>query len=224
MSESHGTGHGDRVGPADPGVEPAPFWEARYGERDQVWSGEPNDALVAVASDLQAGRALDLGCGEGGDSIWLARQGWRVTAVDIAATAVARGRRNAGLAGIPEDRIDWILADLSTWEVDGPYDLVSACFLHSPVEFPRTEVLRRAADAVAPGGRLLIVGHAEPPPWAAHYAHAVHAFPSPAEELAGLRRDDGWEVLVCEVRSRTGTGPDGEQGVLRDNVLVMRRH
>ncbi|HLI01153.1 MAG TPA: methyltransferase domain-containing protein, partial [Acidimicrobiales bacterium] len=70
--------------------DPTEFWEHRYGEKDQIWSGRPNQSLVGAVVGLPPGRALDLGCGEGGDSIWLAEQGWVVDAVDISATAVAR--------------------------------------------------------------------------------------------------------------------------------------
>ncbi|MER6871341.1 FAD-dependent oxidoreductase, partial [Amycolatopsis sp. NPDC000673] len=52
-------------------------WEERYRSRDEMWSGRPNDQLVTEASGLEPGHALDAGCGEGGDAIWLAQQGWR---------------------------------------------------------------------------------------------------------------------------------------------------
>ena len=199
------------------------FWENRYAERDRIWSGHPNAALVSTASDLTPGHALDLGCGEGGDTVWLAKQGWQVTAVDIATNAITRGRVAAADRGVAEDAITWIVHDLATWQPTQEYDLVSACFLHSPVEFPRTEVLRRAASAVAPGGHLLIVGHAEPPPWSAH-AHDHPDLPGPAEELAGLELDAAsWDVVVSEVRSREATSRDGEQATLRDVVTFLRR-
>ena len=71
--------------------EAAQYWEERYSTATQVWSGRANASVVAVASELTPGTALDLGCGEGGDSLWLAEQGWRVTGVDISPTAVRRG-------------------------------------------------------------------------------------------------------------------------------------
>jgi SAM-dependent methyltransferase len=142
------------------------FWENRYGEREQIWSGRPNRALVDVVEPLGVtpGHALDLGSGEGADSIWLAEQGWQVTGIDISATAVSRAGVHASDRGVA-DRITWLQADLAEWMPTDEYDLVSACFLHSPVAFPREEVLRRAAGAVAPGGYLLVVGHAGFPPW-----------------------------------------------------------
>lgn len=205
----------------------AEFWDGRYGEREQVWSGNPNRVLVDLVANLPPGRALDLGAGEGGDSVWLAERGWRVTAIDVSATALARGRAAASARGPAGARIDWEVADLATWRPSDRYDLVSAFFLHSPVEFPRVEVLRRAADAVADGGHLLLVGHAEPPPWMRGHEHAGDhemTLPTPESEMADLALDESeWEVVNAEVREREGTGPDGERGVLRDSVVFLRR-
>ncbi len=204
--------------------DPAAFWNNRYAEGNQIWSGEANQALVLAVRSLRPGRALDLGCGEGADTVWLAERGWNVTAVDIATTAVTRARALATGRGVPEDRITWLVEDLATWEPTGPYELVSACFLHSPVDFPRAAVLQRAAAAVAPGGDLLIVGHAEPPPWADSHSHADHRFLSSAEELAELQLDDdSWTVAISEVRPREATGPSGERATLRDAITLVHR-
>jgi 2-polyprenyl-3-methyl-5-hydroxy-6-metoxy-1,4-benzoquinol methylase len=202
----------------------AAFWNSRYAERDQIWSGEPNQALVLAAESLPPGRALDLGCGEGADAVWLAERGWEVTAVDISATAVTRAKAVADGRGMKEDQITWLVEDLATWEPTGPYQLVSACFFHSPVEFPRATVLQRAAATVAPGGDLLIVGHAEPPPWADTHSHAHHRFLSSAEELADLQLDDQvWTLAISEVRSREATGPGREPATLRDVITLVHR-
>lgn len=215
------------------------FWEARYGERDRIWSGEPNQALVATVTGFAPGRALDLGCGEGGDSVWLAGRGWRVTAVDVSATAIGRARDLAARRHIPDGRITWLVEDLSGWNPPHGYELVSACFFQSPLEFARNAVLQRAASAVTPGGHVLVVSHAQPPPWAKSHdhgehgddrehgddgAHAAHHSVSPDEELAGLQLDDqAWEVLISEVRSRDAVGPDGERATLQDTVVLARR-
>ncbi|TMQ82650.1 class I SAM-dependent methyltransferase, partial [Actinomadura soli] len=141
------------------------FWDTRYAEHDHLWSGEPNHMLVQEISDLEPGTALDLGCGEGGDAIWLAGRGWRVTATDISGVALERAARHADAAGVA-DRIDFQRHDLGESFPEGVYDLVSAAFLHFPKEgLPREPILRAAAAAVAPGGTLLIVGHSGPPPW-----------------------------------------------------------
>src|SRR5262249_8018921 len=128
-----------------PQPTPAEFWERRYAEAGQVWSGRANQALVDVVADLGVGRALDLGCGEGGARIWPARAGGGVPAVGIPAPAIARAKEAA--SDVPDERIDWVVADLDEWTATGrgPYDLVTASFLHGPVQFPRTGILRRAA-------------------------------------------------------------------------------
>ena len=82
------------------------FWEDRYRQRGRVWSGKPNPVLVDVVGSLRPGTALDLGCGKGGDAIWLARQGWHVTAVDLSATARDRAAADAATAGVA-DLIDF---------------------------------------------------------------------------------------------------------------------
>lgn len=202
----------------------AAVWEARYAERDQIWTGRPNQALVSTVAGLSAGRALDLGCGEGADSVWLAEQRWQVTAVDISATAVNRARALAAAHGIPDGAINWVVQDLESWAPPDSYELISACFLHSSVEFARTPVLRRAADAVVPGGHLLVVGHAEAPPWAENHDHPAHRFVGPEAQVAELHLGEGrWEVVISEERSREATGPDGQPAQLRDSVVLARR-
>ena len=197
------------------------FWEQRYGERPQIWSGRPNAQLVAVLSGATPGSALDLGCGEGGDAIWLAGQGWQVTAVDIAQTAIDRARGAAEQAGLG-DRIRFERHDLTADMPTGPFDLVSAQFLQSPIELPREEVLQRAAARVRSGGLLLIVDHGAPPP-GSHHAHA-HPLPTAEETYASLGLDRAeWEVLLLEVREREGIRPDGEAATFTDNVIELRR-
>jgi len=206
-------------------------WEARYRESDRIWSGNPNHQLVEVVAELSPGTALDLGCGEGADAIWLARQGWRVTALDVSATALARAAREAERAGVPEGSIRWQEQDLTTWRPGETFDLVSAFFLHSPIELPRAEILRRAAAAVAEGGHLLVVGHASEPPWAAaRHSHEgdgeahQREFPTAREQLAELELPaDEWEVRIAETRPREAIAPDGERVDLDDVVVLVRR-
>ena len=156
---------------------------------------------------FDAGRALDLGCGEGGDSIWLAQHGWQVTGVDIATTAIARAEDLAMRRGIPGGRVDLVVADLASWRPSEAYDLVSACFLQSPLDFPRTDVLRRAADRGDAEGHLLIVGHADTPPWSKEHDHAHHPCIDPAGELVDLELEADQATLACEVPARQATGP-----------------
>ncbi len=209
-------GAGDRRAPAD-------FWEERYAGAGRVWSGKVNAVLADVADGLSPGRALDLGCGEGADVIWLAQRGWEATGIDISPTAVGRARAAAERASLAEDRARFITADLAELP-PGLFDLVTASFLHSPVELARGEILRRAADRVAPGGHLLITSHAAAPPWAGPTDGHEHRFPTPAEQLADLNPDPGaWEVITAEVRPRDAVAPDGTPATLDDAVLLMRR-
>lgn len=198
------------------------FWDGHYGQREQIWSGRANPVLVAIAAGLPPGTALDVGCGEGGDALWLAARGWEVTAVDVSAVALARTAARAAAEG-RSDRVRTERHDLAETFPAGRFDLVSAQYLHSPLDFPRDAVLRRAADAVAPGGRLLVVGHAAGPSWAPPEHRAVH-FPTPEETLAALALDpEAWRVERCEVGTRAATGPDGQAGTLLDSVLLAAR-
>ncbi|TYB41386.1 SAM-dependent methyltransferase [Actinomadura chibensis] len=199
------------------------FWDSRYAEHEHMWSGEPNAVLVEETADLDPGTALDLGCGEGADAIWLARRGWRVTATDISAVALERAARHAEHAGVA-DRVDLQRRDLAESFPEGSFDLVSAHFLHSPHEgMPREEILRAAAAAVAPGGTLLIVGHAGPPPWDPDAHGGVH-LPTADEVLASLALPDGdWDVLRSGEHERVQTAPDGRVMTRTDNALRLRR-
>jgi len=200
------------------------FWETWYSGVDRAWSGRPNTALVTTASNLLVGRTLDLGCGEGADSIWLAERGWQVTGLDVSATAIGRAQAAAAQLTIPDGHLSWIAHDLATWTADGVFDLVSACFLHSPVEFPRTDVLRRAAGLITPGGHLLIVSHAVAPPWATQLDTHEHRFHTPAEEIEALDLPgDDWQTLLAETWPRETTSPDGVPATLDDAVVLLRR-
>ena len=193
------------------------YWDGLYAESDRRWSGEPNLALVEEVSDLPPGTALDLGCGEGGDAVWLAGRGWRVTAVDISGVALERGARAAVEAGVA-DLIDWRRQDLGSVLPEGPFDLVSAHYLHSQVELPRERILRAAAATVAPGGVLLVVGHADHPKH-----HDVH-LPTTEEVIRDLELADGeWEVQRCDTFERVQTFSDGESLTRTDNVVRIRR-
>ncbi|MGC4892394.1 class I SAM-dependent methyltransferase [Micromonospora sp. DT31] len=203
-------------------TDPARFWDERYGQRDRIWSGRVNPVLAEVAEDLPPGTVLDLGCGEGGDAVWLASHGWQVTAVDISATALERLTAEAGRAGVAA-RITTVSQDLTRDFPAGRFDLVSAQFLQSPLDLPREKVLRPAAGAVAPGGRLLVVEHGAAPPWAGPDAQG-HRFASPEEILAALDLDpDGWVTERVGAAYRTATGPDGQTGELVDHVVLVRR-
>ena len=171
------------------------WWETFYAENGSRWSGRPNASLVSEAGELPAGRALDVGCGQGADAIWLAQQGWTVTGVDVSATALTAAEAAADAAGVA-GAISWERHDVGASLPEGPFDLVTTSYLHSPVEIPRGEILRAAAGVVAPGGTLLVIGHAP----SDEHPHAD--LPTLEEVRADLAPvTDGWAVVTSELRS-----------------------
>jgi SAM-dependent methyltransferase len=213
-------GQARRVDSSPEPDDAAQFWEDRYRSTERAWSGRVNARLPEVAAELPAGLALDLGCGEGADALWLAERGWHVVAVDVSATALQRATEAAAAQHLLE-RIDFQRHDLNETFPEGMFDLVSAQYLHSPARLEREAVLRQAADRVTAGGVLLIVDHAEPPPWAQHHDHC---FPGIEDVLASLRLDtNAWTRVRTETVERETVGPDGEPATLKDNVIVLRR-
>ncbi|MGV0780272.1 FAD-dependent oxidoreductase [Mycolicibacterium sp. XJ775] len=200
----------------------AQYWERHYGQRGRIWSGRVNAQLARIAEGLPAGRALDLGCGEGGDAVWLAEHGWEVTGVDVSDTALARAAAEARERGVAE-QITFERHDLSESLPDGRFELVSAQFLQSPIGMDRAAMLRRAAGTVADGGLLVVVDHGAAPPWAPEHVRKF-PFPSADEVVDSLNLDDAqWERVRVGAEEREATGPDGQRGVLIDNVMVLRR-
>lgn len=198
------------------------FWEAHYVERERIWSGRVNAQFADVVGDLPPGTALDLGCGEGGDAVWLAERGWNVKAVDISETAMRRAAELADERGVRE-RIEFEQHDLSDSFPTGSYDLISAQFLHSTVRLERPEVLRTAASAVVPGGLLVIVDHAAAPPFSKKVPHD-YPFPSSEEVLAGLNLPVmDWDRVRVERLDRDGIDGDGQPFIWHDNLMVLRR-
>jgi len=166
---------------------------------------------------LRPGKALDLGTGEGSDTSWLAERGWSVTAVDISATALARvAERVDGLPVTVECH------DLALTFPAGTFGMVSALYLRSPDDaFPRDAILRRAAEAVAPGGTLLIVGHGGLAP---HGCGAPLRMPAAGDVLAALALDPAaGNVECCETVERVATGPDGKESSIPDEIVQARR-
>lgn len=201
---------------------PDEHWNAFYTEHEQIWSGKPNVAFVDEVSGLTPGRALDLGCGEGADAIWLAGRGWTVTAVDISTVALGRAAEHAKAAGVGE-LIDWQQHELGRSFPEGEFDLVSAQFLHSKTELARDEILRSAAGAVAAGGVLLIEGHLGFPP-GEHNPHPDMHFPEPDEVIESLALPEGeWETLVSRVHDRAQVLRDGVPINRRDCTVKLRR-
>ncbi|MEU5899551.1 class I SAM-dependent methyltransferase [Streptomyces venezuelae] len=196
------------------------FWERHYrSTRDR--STRVNPVLAETAAPLIPGTALDLGCGAGGDALWLARRGWQVTAVDISGTAVERLREHARDLGVAE-RITAEQHDLAAGFPAGRFDLVSAQYFHTPFPLLRTHVLRAAALALRPGGLLLIVDHGSTAPWSWNQDPDVHP-PTPEEIATDLGLDPTrWPVLRAETPHRRATGPSGETATVVDNVLLIQ--
>ena len=191
------------------------FWEARWSQvlrehGDRVACRPPNAQLSAAVANLRPGSAVDAGCGHGSDTLWLAARGWRVTAVDFSATALAHGRASAEAMGADvAERIDWVEGDLATWTPQpAHFELVACLYVH--VAGSVEEMVRRMAAGVAPGGTLLLVGHRPvDPATGAATAAAGQVQVSVDAALAAL--DPGrWDLLVAEDRPRAmaGTGVD----------------
>jgi SAM-dependent methyltransferase len=199
------------------------FWNERYRSSQRVWSGNPNPQLVAEAADISPGRALDVGCGEGADAIWLARKGWAVVAADISSVAIERGEQHArDTDPAASARIEWRQADLLTQPPEpGSFDLVSVQFMQLPPE-PRTRLFSALAASVRAGGTLLIVGH--------HPSDLTTGVPRPpmpelfysSDEIAGLL-DGSWTVEASEARPRPASTPEGVEVTIHDAVLVATR-
>lgn len=179
-------------------------WDERYGATDRVWSGAPNPWLVEVAESLVPGSALDVGCGEGADAIWLAGHGWATTAVDFSPVALSRARSAAG-----DVSVRWEQRDLATWVPDRRFDLVSVQFFHA--EPAVREAVHRAAWQVT-AGVLLVVGH-----------DLAHPGPPPEEVRYGVSDIvaalPGAEIVRAETRER----PRDAAPPAVDAVVVARR-
>lgn len=130
------------------------MWDNRYQEADLVWSADPNVFLPPLVAGLEPGTALDVACGEGRNAIWLARQGWEVTAVDFSPVGIEKAWQLAD-----DEEIEWVVADATTYEPGRTFDLVVVFYLHVLPE-DLAAVFDRAVEAVAPGGSLFAVGHA----------------------------------------------------------------
>jgi SAM-dependent methyltransferase len=201
----------------------AEFWDERYGTADRIWSGNPNLRLVEHVADLAPGEALDVGCGEGADAVWLASRGWQVTGVDVSTVALGRAEAHAAAAG-PQiaGRTTWQQIDILTWDpAPAQFDLVSVQFIH----LPRPELaslLQRLGAAVRVGGTLLVVGHhpldLETTIGRRHWPELLLT----AEEIATGLDPDGW-TMQTSAPERPATDPEGRTITIHEAVLVAVR-
>ena len=195
-------------------------WNAKYNERDgAIWSGRPNGRLVAEVAGLTPGLALDVGCGEGADAIWLARRGWTVTAIDISGIAVGRARKAAKLAGAT---IEWVEGDVLQMPLPArSFDLVS-------LQYPALSIaagdraVQTLLDTVRSGGLLLAVYHDLDDE---HREHMKSKGVDPADYVGAhdlrLMLGDNFTVDLHGVESRVEPPPGSPH--IADVVLRARR-
>jgi SAM-dependent methyltransferase len=198
----------------------ASAWDERYAAADQVWSTTPNQFVESALADLAPGDALDLACGEGRNARWLARRGWRVTALDFSSVAVDRGRRQAG-----DLEIDWRVGDVLTADLP-EVDLVVLAYLQLPPD-ERSLAVRRAWAALRPGGTFFLVAHDS-----TNLTDGTGGPQDPAvlytaeDVLADLTPGDT-EVARAERVARRVTSDDGHGGTVDrtawDAVVQLRR-
>ncbi|WP_433196017.1 SAM-dependent methyltransferase [Nocardia sp. CA-107356] len=198
------------------------FWNGVYATRPAATDPPRNDRLAETVRYLPPGDAMDLGCGDGGDALWLARRGWCVTAVDISAVAVDRLVALARSHGLG-DRVTAERHDLRESFPQGAFDLICAHYLHTPFDLDRATVLCVAAHALRPGGRLLVVDHGSTAPWSWNQDPHLR-YPTPRELAADLELDPAtWMVERADAPRRIATGPGGRTAEVTDHVLLIRR-
>ena len=197
-------------------------WDARYAESDRIWSGRPNQRLIEEVADLEPARALDVGCGEGADAVWLASRGWRVTALDVSEVALARTREHATEAGVAA-RVETLHHDLMAGgPAPGRYDLVSAHFFQVPASV-FGPFYRGLAELVDTGGSLLVVGHhPDDIDSGARRPHGPQLMFTP-EQVVEILDPGAWDVVTAAAPTRAMDTPDG-QVTVRDSVMrAVRR-
>jgi SAM-dependent methyltransferase len=220
------SGHGDHADVDFSEMFTEAFWNDRYSSADRIWTGAANAQLVASAADLAPGVALDVGCGEGADAIWLASRGWQVTGVDVSTVALNRAAMEATSAG-PDiaQRITWKQVDLLTWDLaPDQFDLVSAQFIHLPPA-ELAALHRQLAAAVRPGGMLLVVGHHPSDRHTSMRRPDLPCLFATAEQMAAVLDAGDWESIDTSAPHRTAIDPDGTEVTIADAVLraVRRR-
>lgn len=193
-------------------------WDRRHQDKGFIWHLDPNRFLVPEVEGLTPGSALDLAAGAGRNAVWLAARGWAVTAVDWSEVAVEKGRLLAEHQAV---QVEWVLADLREWEPPGrAFDLVIVTYLQPPADL-RALVWRRAAEAVAEGGRLIVIGH--------DAANLTEGWGGPQDPAHLYTAQDVVEAVGAELEvvraERVLRREEAEDGVHHavDNVVVAVR-
>ncbi|WP_329008734.1 methyltransferase domain-containing protein [Micromonospora rifamycinica] len=213
-------------------------WQQTHDNRPGSMAGNPpNPYLARETAGLPPSTALDAGCGAGAEAIWLAAHGWRVTAADISADALARAADRA--ADGPAEAVRWVEADLTVWEPGTRFDLVTSHYAHPAM--PQLAFYRRLGEWVAPGGTLLIVGHLHTARSGhdhdhhdhdhdrghhdqghGHHGHPAEATVTLTDITAGLDTV-GWEIVTAEEHQRPVPRPGGRSATLHDVVVRATR-
>jgi SAM-dependent methyltransferase len=194
-------------------------WDRRYADRELVWTSQPNRFLVAEAATLAPGRALDVGCGEGRNAVWLAERGWEVTGVDFSEVGLDKARGLAQARGV-QGR--WVPANLLEYTPEPrAFELVLVFYLQVPAEDRRT-IVRTVAEAVAPGGLFLLVAHDSSNLEHGHGGPQNPAVLYTAADVAGDLDGSGLEIERAVTVERPVDTPDGERIAL-DALVRARR-
>ena len=170
---------------------------------DQSYTGA-DDTLVEQVNDLSPGRALEIGCGTGGNAIWLAEKGWKVTAVDYSDVAIGKARQRAKERGVSPD---FVVADASTYQLDGQYDLVTSFYIQLPSEL-RKKTLAVAMKALVPGGTLLFVSHDKTSPPSGWSDEDVLTLTTPEQIVAEI---PGLDIEQAYVKKEVSGAPAHSQ-------------
>jgi len=198
-------------------------WDSRYDQTDLMWSQGPNQWIEQVTAELPPGMALDLAAGEGRNAIWLASRGWEATALDFSTVALERAARIASeRLGDGATRFTTQCEDLFTYSPDPrAYDLVIVVYLQVAAN-QRTRVMRAAAEAVAPGGTLVVTAHDTENAAAGHGGPQDPAVLYSAADVTADIDGAGLTVQRAELVTRVVTTPDGEREALDCLVVATR--
>ena len=180
------------------------FWNDTWSTMGHTFS-DCDQILVDCAGNLEPGRALDLGCGSGGNAVWLAEHGWQVTGVDFSDVAIEKARIRAADAQV---EVEFVVSDAAVYSPEGLYDLIISFYIHLWPE-QRAQMLANAAAALAPGGRILFVSHDKSSPPSGWSRKDLESLTTPDEvsaELPGLR------IERAEVVEEIGSHAECEPG------------
>lgn len=197
------------------------YWERHWDsshdtEEANASVAAPHPYLAQETAGLRPGTALDAGSGTGAEAIWLATHGWQVTAADISAVALARATDQA--TNVPmSDRVNWVEADLTSWEPAHGFDLVTTSYAHAAM--PQLAFYERLANWVAPGGTLLIIGHLRQPESVGHDHHPPVEASVTLDDVTRCLEPAVWSIESAEEHTRPASG---SHGAVRLHDVVVR--